>query len=49
MKIIYETLSVSTYLLGKTINENKRARGETGLPYFYVTTPFPERIQARLG
>ena len=32
-KIIYETLSVSTYLLGKVMNESKRAWGETAKPY----------------
>lgn len=31
MKIIYETLSVSTYLLEKIMNESRRARGEIAM------------------
>lgn len=31
MKIIYETLLVSTYLLEKIMNENRRARGEIAM------------------
>lgn len=49
MKIIYETISVSTSLVEKVMNESKRAKGEIAKACPISVTIFPGRTQARLG